>query len=238
MELNPREVRAPEEPSGGLWPACSRAEVVFYWGERRDAARTSTRLFGRRLKRWEYAGLAGAPDDARVNVGTLDGRLWLEMYAAEPNCYGGVWLVWRVRSDVVIVNDAFHIHRRSMRRKGLGLRIFNRQLDHAGTLGVARIETVAGRRENENGYYTWPRFGFDGPLGEETRQNLPRGLQHAQTVLDLMQCETGRRWWKQHGKTIRVAFDLAECSRCRCVFDRYVYHRLRLTGPARLEQEW
>lgn len=130
-------------------------------------------------------------------------------------------------AHLVIVKDAFHIHVEDMRRQGLGLRIFHRQLENAKTLGIQRIETIAGRRDGENGYYTWPRFGFDGPLPEEIHEKLPLGLEHARTVLDLIDCEKGRLWWREHGDTIDVAFDVAEGSRSRKVFERYVRNKLK-----------
>ena len=132
----------------------------------------------------------------------------------------------------MIVKDGFHILLRRMRRKGLGLRIFHRQLENAKALGVSRIETRAGRSNDENGYYTWPRFGFDGPLPEQIVENLPLGLEDARNVLELMGCEKGRLWWKEHGETVDVAFDLTDGSRSWEAFQRYVGNRLcsRLAG--------
>jgi len=176
--------------------AASRAEVVFLLGERRDALQVTVALFGRRLRRWEFAGLAGAPDDARVEVGTLAGDLYLEM------------------------------HHESMQRNGLGLRIFCRQTCQAKALGVRRIEVTAGRGRAENGYYTWPRFGMDGPLPATVTEMLPPGLRSARSVLDLIQSEPGRWWWKAHGCRVDLAFDLSEGSRCWRVFQAYLRSRL------------
>ena len=94
---------------------------------------------------------------------------------------------------------------------------------------MARIETTAGRRCGENGYYTWPRLGFEGPLSPRIERKLPPGLEHARTVLDLMACEKGRLWWSEHGETICVAFDLNVGSRSRDVFTRYL--REKGSGP-------
>jgi GNAT superfamily N-acetyltransferase len=202
--------------------------VTFYLGERRDVQRVARRLFGRPLHAWEYAGLAGAPDDAHVQVGTYDGGLYVEMADRPPNCCRGVWLMRPRDSQVVIVNDGFQIRSAKLRGRGLGLRMFQRQLEHAKGLRIAWIETVAGRCGNENGYYTWPRFGFDGPLPGEIRRVLPLGLDHAETVLDLMAYEKGRLWWKEQGRPIEVRFDMSPGSRCWNVFSRYVRRKLGL----------
>lgn len=197
------------------------ASVFFYSGERPDVELTARRLFGRVPETWEYAGLAGAPDDARVDVGTHRGGLYLDMYRPWTACYRAVELVRRRGAGPVLVIDGMHI-RGSMRQRGLGLRIFARQLDTARDLGVTRIETTAGRRTTENGYYTWPRFGFDGPLPRRLRRCLPLGLDRAQNVLDLMECPKGRLWWRAYGISIRLTFDMTTQSRSWTVFQRYV----------------
>jgi len=210
----------------------SRAEVAFLLGEQQSAERITRRLFGRVLHSTEYAGLAGAPDDAKVEVGASDGKLYFEM-SDSAAAYRAHFFLYRKNSDIVLLNDGLHIHVRAMQHRGLGLRMFLRQAHSTAALGIDRIETVAGRRHDENGYYTWPRFGFDGILPESIRRRLPMGVKHSITVLDLMECEKGRSWWREHGATIRVAFDLAPGSRSRKVLMRYV--RIKTASLAQKE---
>ena len=204
----------------GLCAGHSGAKVGYFRGEKRDVQRIALRLFRRRLETWEYAGLAGAPDDAEVEVGTYNAGLYVEMFQPVTSCYHVVQLIRRADDGPVVVIDAFRVCE-PMRQKGLGSAIFARQLAAASVLGARRIETVAGRHGDENGYYTWPRFGFDGPLPDEIRQKLPLGIDRATKVLDLIRCENGRQWWKAHGIPIPLTFDLADRSRSREVFDRY-----------------
>ncbi len=225
--MSPPGSAAPRGTRWDLWPARSRARVLVCQEEIREIRRITRQLFGRRLQPWEYAGLTGAPDTARVDVSTYRNGLYLEMGDPVGNRYRAIRLVRLVGSKLIIFNDGFHIHLLSMQRKGLGLQIFKRQLDNAVALSVRRIEAVAGRRHNENGYYTWPRFGFDGRLPGRVRGRLPMGLEHATTVLELIDAEKGRLWWREHGCTIRVRFDVADQSRSREVFRRYLRHRLR-----------
>ncbi|HUT91348.1 MAG TPA: hypothetical protein VMY37_17750 [Thermoguttaceae bacterium] len=205
----------------GLCARSTRAKVGYFRGEKRDVQRIALRLFRRRLETWEYAGLAGAPDDAEVEVGTYNAGLYVEMFQPVTSCYHVVQLIRRADDGPVVVIDAFRVCE-PMRQKGLGSAIFARQLAAASALGAKRIETVAGRNGDENGYYTWPRFGFDGPLSDEIQQKLPLGLDLATNVLDLMRCQQGRQWWKAHGIPIRLAFDLADRSRSRRAFERYI----------------
>jgi hypothetical protein len=206
----------------------SGAGVVFFLGEYGDADAAARQLFGKRLLPSDYAGLAGAPDDALVEVGTLSGVLYIELSGPPGQAYRAFHRVRGAQRSPVILSEGFHVLRRHLQRCGLGLRVFARQLEHAGRLGVSRIELVAGRRSYENGYYTWPRFGFDGPLPPSVQENLPPDLSHAQCVLDLMDGETGRRWWKEHGVTLPLTFDMTPRSRSWEVFGRYLRERTTL----------
>lgn len=206
-------------------PGLHDAGVAYLDGERRSAQRVARRLFGKRLVPAELAGLAGAPGGASVLVGTLGGALYLEADAPESGGYRAVVLVGRGPAGPVIVNDAVHVVRTSMQRRSIALGSFGRQLGLAQSLGVIVICTIAGRRPGENGYYTWPRFGFDGPLPPAVRRTLPPLLQGATRVLDVMACDAGGAWWKTHGLTLPVAFQVAPQSRCRRVFEEYCLTR-------------
>ena len=163
-EMHPADRVDPAWTSWGPWPVGSGTEVVFLPGERSVAEQIARRFFHRPLKTWEYAGLAGAPDDAKVEVGATGRRLYLEMGDPAGGTYRAYYYVRRASEKLVLVNDGFHILFHNMQNRGLGLCMFSRQVTAATVLGVHRIELVAGRRGDENGYYTWPRFGFEGVL--------------------------------------------------------------------------
>jgi hypothetical protein len=212
------------------WPERSSAQVVFLPGERSAAERIARRLFRRPLENWEYAGLAGAPDGAQVEIGASRDKLYIEVGDPVAATFRGYYYVRLAAPYLVVINDGFHIPLRNLQRRGLGLRIVHRQVATAAALGVDRIEVVAGRRREENGYYTWPRFGFEGALPARLRRMLPIGLHDAKTILDLMECEKGRAWWRENGVTIGARFDLAAGSRSRAALDRYV--SVRTNSPS------
>ena len=218
-------VSAATSTSRHRWPVAGRADVAFYPGERQGAERTARRMFGRNLNRREYAGLAGAPDGANVDVGSLGDELYIESREPATTTYRAVQRISFTDSAPVVSIDAFHILARSMQRKGLGLEILARQISYAKHLGVRCIETTAGRYPSENGYYTWPRFGFNGPLPESVKQKLSPGLGHAREVLDLIETQSGRRWWIEHGVTLHVVFDLSDQSRSWKMLHRYLAAR-------------
>ena len=85
------------------WSARSRAEVAFLLGEQHAAERVARRLFGRVLRPGEYAGLAGAPDDATVEVGASDGKLYLEMRDRVTAAYRGYYYVYGSQAAIVLL---------------------------------------------------------------------------------------------------------------------------------------
>ncbi len=178
-------------------------------------------LFRRPLTGWEIAGLAGAPEDAAVDVGICGGCLYLEMYQPTTFDYQAIYRLSAASGRPVAMIDAFAIRRPWLRRRGLGLRIFCRHLYFARRLGVTQIQILAGRGPGENGYYTWPRFGFYGPLPPAVQCRLPPELRSARTVLDLMSSPPGRLWWQSQGGPIPVVFDLAAGSPSWDAFRRY-----------------
>jgi len=208
--------------------------VAFLPGEHRAAERVSQRLFGRTLHPREYAGLAGAPDSAKVEVGASDGRLYIELGDPVAATYRGYYYVYGRKAAIVLLNDGFHIHLRAMRHQGLGLQMFCRQARNAAARGVDWIDALAGRRRDENGYYTWPRYGFDCPLPASIRRRLPAGLEHSRTLLDVMSCKKGRAWWQEHGAAVRVRFDLTPGSRSRRTLAEYI--RTRALGACAIAE--
>jgi hypothetical protein len=227
---------------GATLPATSRrslstrgqADVAFLLGEQRASECIVRQLFGRILCPNEYAGLAGAPDDAKVEVGASDGRLYIEM--RDP-VLCGYYLLYRTQSAVVLLNDGFRINVENMRGHGLGLEVFCSQVRNAATLGVDRIEAIAGRRNDENGYYTWPRYGFQGRLPASIRHLVSMSLDDSRTILDLMSSEKGRDWWRENGVTIPVQFRLAAGSRSRRTLARYVRERTRESRTKRMSEK-
>jgi hypothetical protein len=214
--------------------ARSGARVEFLPGERVAAERIAQRLFCRRLETWEYAGLAGAPHDAKVEVGASGGKLYIEMGNPATLAYRAYYYVRRTATTIVICIDGFHILFRNLHRRGFGLGAFHRQVTAAAALGVDRIEVIAGRRNNENGYYTWPRYGFDGVLPRRLQRMLPIGLGSARTVLDLMESKNGRTWWREHGVTTHAIFDLVAGSRSHITLEQYVRTKMNsANGPKR-----
>ena len=68
------------------------------------------------------------------------------------------------------------------------------------------------------GYYVWPRLGFvpaasGGTVGAAGKSNI--------NLTKLMMTKQGRDWWKMHGTSNTLKFDLADGSISRRVLDAY-----------------
>jgi len=72
----------------------------------------------------------------------------------------------------------------------------------ARRLDIATIVLEAAGNQGSsvfNGYYTWPRYGFDAELTAAELRQIPRELGIATTIADLMVSEPGRAWWRARG---------------------------------------
>jgi len=207
-------------PLVGRRPVCSRARVVVDDATRTETRRVAVGLFGRLLRSPEYADLAGAPDDAVVRVRPLRGMLQLEMVQAARYGYCGAHLVLGDRPETVLVCGGYRILDRRLYGQRLTLGMCHRQLTAASSLGIQTVLASADRGPGEDGYYRWPRLGFDAALPRAIVRSLPRALRRARRLLDLMQSQAGREWWRRHGIGLNVAFDLRPGSHCWRVFLR------------------
>lgn len=222
-----------DAPDHALAPA-SDVLVDFWAGEKKPVHAIIRRLFDRALEGDQLAALAGAPAGTNVDLGVYRGGLLLEFSDPAFHRIHGVTRVVSRSGRLVLLIDALHVRQAAMRGHGLGLRVFSRQLASAERFGFARIETHAGRRDDENGYYTWPRYGFAGHLPDVVRRRLPPALAGAIDVLDLMESEPGRDWWRRRGVALRLAFDVRPGSRSQRAFLHY--RALRASGRA--TQPW
>jgi hypothetical protein len=198
----------------------SQAPVSF--GGYRPTGRIET-VFGNDVPDKVLASIAGAPDDATVDVQHLSNGA-IQITVNHPQIERMVRTVRREGGKIIVHNDIFKVKKEFRQSAGkVGLKAFARQVENANLQGVSRIETYAFRAENDidpetgkekwSGYYVWPRYGYDGVLSARTRMYLqrastPESIKQATQVSELMQTQEGRDWWKEHGEAIDVVFDL------------------------------
>lgn len=126
---------------------------------------------------------------------------------------------------LVLANRKFFLGE-DMQGKGTGSMFFYSQAKNAQQAGITRIETEAVRGPDFNGYYTWPRMGYDGDLPKAITSKLPQQFSGFTKVSQLMDTPEGRTWWKKNGDDIDLTFDLAEGSRSMQVLEAYMRDRM------------
>lgn len=231
----------PEQP-----PA---ARMTFTSGDDLDESPEESERLVREV--WGKLNLPGTPDDIPKLVG------------AEP---GAEFEIWRDRNRVsVIVRHPKYESMRSFRvdedgvpfvynasfvanetGTGLGADVFSRQAAESSRAGFGYLYTEAAgspadaKKSGFNGYYTWPRFGYDQRLDEaEIPENQKRAFAaaraafpHAESVLDIFETAEGRKWWKENGTAMEKAkFNLDPQSRSMRVLGAYMEEKKGAAGP-------
>jgi GNAT superfamily N-acetyltransferase len=215
-----------------------------WWARKSYPSKAPVRIIGRGVqKAWNEvvghelapeaaASLVGAPADADVEVSVAEGKFGpaIQIDVFSKKCIAQRFLERDLEGRLFIRNRSFFVAD-SEQGHGLGSQIFAAQIQFANKVGVAYIQADAARGERFNGYYTWPRLGYDLPLENVTydvRVEAQKRFPDAKTVLDIMRTREGRRWWKLHGDSLFGAkFDLSDGSRSLRVLHTYLRHRAR-----------
>lgn len=166
------------------------------------------------------AMMAGAMPGAEVRIDP-EGRTGIVIDVEHPK-YRAIRVIQTDKNGTkVLVNDSIYV-KEEFRGKGFGTEIFAQQVEQAAKEGFAAITTNASGYPGStvNGYYTWPRLGYDAPL----MISNPFG---AKRLSDLMKTAQGRAWWKEHGSSIKASFDLSKNSLSRRVLHEYRKRRAR-----------
>lgn len=95
----------------------------------------------------------------------------------------------------------------------------------AYAMGNYDLASRSTREEVWNGYFVWPKLGFDGDVPEDVRAKLSPHLQKYETVLQLIQAPGGEKEWIRHGDDISVRFLLHPGSDSWQKLERYTEER-------------
>ncbi len=203
-----------------------------------DAQVAAKKLFGRELASHELAALACAPAGSQIQAFDGGGKLHLsssktgadgnDVFSSSRTIAKG-WL-----SPLTCKNITFALKGES---KGQGLHLFEQQVKGLQSLGVKKVACSAagGPSGGGNGFYTWPRFGYSGPMSENQVAALPddirKSLGKNRDIQDLFDLPGGAEAWKQHGSGLpKLTFDLTPGSRNWQALEKY--------KTARGEKEW
>lgn len=264
QSTNPVAV-ASEEPPQGFHEVAnkpkvkkSKAPVWFQSADKQERKATMVAvadLFGDDFGLDDLATVVGAPDDAEVYVEPISNGLKVTVLHSD---FANVNYKIKKDSDndVYLYINEFFLSDQTKGR-GLGSDVFANTVQGAKEFGVSYINLwAAGSASGDmNGYYTWPRFGFNqsiydiahvrerdpgayDPGAEDLVDKIYKDFPDASSVLDIMITKKGRDWWKENGRNLFDAkFDLSDNSRSMQVFNTYMEERTKASKTKALHKE-
>lgn len=165
------------------------------------------------------APLSGALDGSRVHVKARAGGLYIE---ARHELFDRP-VTWQLGKDGILHGIEMYLSPDAP--SGLGTRMMATTVFTAQALGLKEIQIMAAGKP-DNGYYTWPRLGFDARLSAAEQRILERaGFNDVKTVLDVMQTEKGRDWWRTYGTQREMFFPLDADGRSVQTLTQYLNER-------------
>lgn len=186
-------------------------------------------MIGRKLGNEEMADMVGAPDGSTVRIKDYDGGITITV--THPNIEDMKQTLYIMDDKLVLNNDSIMINKDAP--KGMGTAIITRQVEAARKLGIGKIALYAeGNISNNkmNGYYTWPRLGFDRKI---STPGLPAEIKNAMrdnTMLELYRTQAGRDWWRENGSGLGLEFDTSPTSSNSQALDAYNEERKKRSG--------
>jgi hypothetical protein len=246
-EPRPKQANPPPPIQPGT-PAKSKARLDFDGRAGADKAEMEAKVrdawqkAGIKLPVEHAADLVGAPDDAKVSIGHYNGSLRVSIIHPKFEAFRTI----QKDADgfLHMKNDLFEV-KQEHRGEGLGEQVFASQVEGAQAAGCKYIKTWAAggprsaRHGGFNGFYTWPRFGYDMQLrhtglGSDALAQIEEIAPGAKTVLDLFATAEGRNWWKNVGGVdlTDAKFDLRPGSRSIRVLNAYREERAAKKGAA------
>lgn len=230
----------PTGPGGGVDNSCGREGggtttddshtddrgegVHIADADKAEVARIMSKVLGDKATKEDVARMAGAGPGAQVHIlpGSVLDRLHVKI--THPD-YSASRAIGRDADGKGVITNEWVKVPEGKQGDGIGRGLFTRQVEEAAKAGFDRIECRASKSDEHNGYYSWPRMGYNqdvSNLPSSTRAAIAAKYPDAKTVLDVMAGPGGVKWWKSNGETLAHAtFDLKEGSKSRLVLDAY-----------------
>lgn len=216
-----------------------RNNLQFTNGES-GSINAASQFFGRPVTASEIGGLANAVDGSEVTVRQTGGG-GLQIETRSGGHYASRTFSKTRDGKTFVHNNYFRVYFQDDPNpnpppKWLqkdpatnGAEMLSNQIRSSRAAGLSFLETHAARLDADhpndamNGYYTWPRLGYDDSIGSRKVDKLrreepalyqllvdnPVGSTKPNSVLNLMSTEDGRKWWKKHGEDLfDMKFDL------------------------------
>jgi hypothetical protein len=245
--VTPRATRGAARPAGdSFYPvpvpviAAAASDSQYRVPDPEKFAEASMQVFGREVSVEELGALMAAPPGSKIAIyaSPVRGSVTVSVDNSMYDCDQ-----WRFERDadgkLFAYMEAWDMNR-WIAPRGLGTRIFAKQVEALDAIGCDRIETFGvGADHSPNpeacGNVAWPLMGFNAPLDvrpatdehEEQRwfdavkdrlKDEPV-LKNASCLNELLMMEGGIAWWKKNAVSGPFTFYLAKGSASREVLD-------------------
>jgi hypothetical protein len=207
--------RKPKPPPDNIPVFPSSKATIDHGPDTPDDVRKAIRgVFGKPVVLRSLATAIGAPDDATVTIRGTPGSSLITYIVKGPKLDTVYGNFERTAEGVVHYPGRTQVSEPD-RGQGIGARLFGRRVDWGSRIGVIRMETNASAAEGDNGYITWAVFGYNGPIPEKIREDMPESLKKYTTIQELLTDKDGIDWWAGARHTIAMTFDLKPGSKNR-----------------------
>lgn len=218
-------------------------------GDEAEHKRLAEMILGPGSTREQLAACAGVVDGSHVRISDASNtgvnqavRVAFNGRTAEGDYNGSRRLTLDSDGTKRIYNAVFE-------GKGAGLPMFAREVENATLHGFSEIKTHAagygsaydhqyGQPSDYNGYYTWPRFGYNQQMESHQVARVPPELRPQLEaaggyISGLMSTKEGRDWWQKNGSDLdSMKFDLTPGSYSQRTLTAYLKERgLTKAGP-------
>lgn len=185
----------------------------------------------------EFATMLGVPEGKSTIKCQTKKNPWSNNYEVEVSVSGEGYEMHRKflkdkNGDVFCKNEEIRVNPKGT---GLGLRIFSEQVQSLSKEGkVKKIKCYAAGSGGEDaekatyiGFKVWPKFGYDGPLTDEHKNEWRRNpdakkYNKANTIQELYAMPGGKEIWEKYGSGIELEFDLSPNSKSMQTLNKYM----------------
>lgn len=181
-------------------------------------------MFGKSIDKYELARLTGAPDQSEIEIRSIFKTLYIDVRHPFINNMMRTLKLNPNTGAVILENYVFKTVKDGTVPSNLAGRVLYKEMNQARKLGINTVITHGvgdnGIRNSWNGYYTWPRYGFNAKIPTESMRQIRRidesefadkqefdQIMTATSILDLMKTEKGRKIWQLFGQDVHLTFD-------------------------------
>jgi hypothetical protein len=157
------------------------------------ALQTAAEVAGRPVEEVDLKALSGAFPGSETVV-MADGSGGLMISSTHPWLEQPLLLMYIPGANVLELST---VYLNPGTPSGAGTYIVATVVEAARAMSIPTLQLVPA---GENGGYTWPRLGFNGPLPDDVLAALPSHLQGVADFRGLMSTDAGRRWWRSSFK--------------------------------------